>query len=107
MNREISVQGYTIRDGLNEASPLDMTKWAGAGVEIPAAGVSSTTLTYYGSSSETGTYQALHDHDGQAIAPTVAAGKNYEAPPEIFAWPWIKILGDVDDNEDITIVRKS
>lgn len=73
-----------------EAIPVGSARTGG--MSVPT-GQTYITLTFYVShSGVNGTYQQLFDASNVAISKTVAAGRAYPLPPEVFNFNFLKIV---------------
>ena len=87
---------------LADCEPIDKQDFANGAVKVPAHSP-LTNLTFYGCEVADGAYVPLYDSDGNAAAVAVAAFGGYEFPPEVSAWPFIKITDDAESGQ-ITVV---
>ena len=73
---------------------------AQAGSWVTAGGTfEPTTVKFQGSDGVGGTYTDIYDKTGAAVTmATAAISKAFSFPPEVFAFPFIKIVGTVGGN---------
>ncbi len=84
---------------------IDVRNVAGAAIQIPT---SVTSVTFQGSITESGTFGAIYDSDGNAatIDTTGGAGRWYDFPAACFAHGFIRIIS-AGANANANVVGKS
>jgi len=89
---EQSITASTTPEGSTEISIRD---FAGGGIVLPAS-TSATALTYHVAAKPGGAYRALYDRDDAAITQSVAQGRAYPLPDEIYGFGALKITADTE-----------
>lgn len=98
MNKErlSKVMDVTLDSALADTPAIGFESFTRGMVLIPT-GSSITSLTYYGSTTQNGTYLPLYDSAKNALTQTsLTAARGYDIPAAVYALPWIKIVTDAD-----------
>lgn len=106
ISRASETKTPTITDAIGTTQAIDYRLFAGGMLWVPAT-ASSTTVTIYVGTAESGTYDAdIVDNAASALsAITVAAAKWYQLPDAIFAAPWIKLVSNADDSSLVWLLN--
>ena len=78
---------------LGSATAWQAGSFAGGIISIPT-GSTLTSLTFYHSDTEDGTYLPLHDSSGTATTLTCAADKSYVQPQDCNSAVHLKVIGN-------------
>ena len=76
------------------------------GFILPAT-FDGTAMTFTVCDTYGGTYVALEDSSGNAISLTVEASKAYAFPPELFAFPYAKMVSGTNQSTTDTVIAVS
>lgn len=96
-------QVWTIADNAQVTDAMKFAGMAGGGFVLPT-GFVSTSIGFSVGLTEAGTFYALEDSAGDAIAMTVQAERAYSFPAELFGWPWVKMTtGSQETGGPLTI----
>jgi hypothetical protein len=101
MVRSPTVNTYSLVTTSADTPAIPFGDSAGGIIQLPA-GSSITSLTFYASSTESGTYAQLYDSSNNAVSRTVAAERAYALPDECFAARWLKIVVNVNGTATLT-----
>lgn len=94
----------SVTDAIATCDVIPFGSYSGGFVIIPTtAGASVTSLTWYVSDKETGTFVAAYDEDGVAVTQTVAHSKAYAIPSAIFGARFVKILANAAGTLILTV----
>lgn len=91
-----------VTDDLATTQALRMSDQTSGTVRVPT-GSSLTTLTWYISETEDGTY-AVFDDAGTSGAQTVEGGKAYSLPAALASVAWAKAVGNVAETVHLNLV---
>jgi len=83
-------QTLTIAAGATLSDAFDSRNCEQSGIVIPAA-FTGIAITFQ-VSADGGTYQALYDTTNTLVSVTVAAGRSYDLPGALDAWPFWKVV---------------
>ena len=96
---------FAVATSIGSCGAIEAAKYAGGMVHVPS-GSSITELQPYVSDAEDGTYTPVYKWDDNSqVKATVAAGRSYAWPDEIYAARWLKFLDPINSGT-ITISRK-
>lgn len=88
---------------LADANEILCESFAGGMIFIPT-GSSVTSLTFYAAFEKGGDYHALYDHDGDAVALTVAAGRAYPFPVATYGAFGLKLVSNADGVVNLNLI---
>lgn len=99
------IRSVTIPDGQTVSGAASLEGDTLVGLILDAA-LDSTSLSFQVSDAVGGTYLALYDDAGNAIAATVAASRAVSlAPAEFSGWRFIKVVGGSAQSGADTIIK--
>jgi len=79
------------------STTIRMEDFAGGVVDFGTMVTAATSLQMWGASYEEGPFRQLYKADGSAatitLAPSTAVGRMYALPDEVFAVPYLEIVG--------------
>lgn len=89
------------------ATAIDYRDFAGGRILAPST-IASTTITFWESDEEGGTYYQCRS-GGSAVTATITGGANEacEFPAAVAPCRWLKLQTNADDAETVTVVLKS
>ena len=98
------LQTVTIHATIASATEIDIRGFSYGSVSA-ASTIASTTLTYMGCHTSGGTFGTLSNAAGTALTSTLdgASAEVIEIPAQVFSCPFIKIKGNADDGETVTV----
>jgi hypothetical protein len=96
-----SIDSVTVDTAVANSAAIRYSDFEKGMVSVPS-GSSLTTLTWYASNSESGTYLPAYNASG-AIAQTVAAGRVYPIPADLVGARFLKIAGDAAGVVGVTL----
>ena len=106
LNRRANVGSATIPVNTATSEVITTDGYAFGGYILPAT-FDGTTMTFTVSTEYGGTYVALEDSDGNAITHVVEASKAYIFPPELFAFPYAKLVAGSNQTTTDTVISFS
>lgn len=97
----------TIANGGTTSAAFQTGDYIVSGVQTPAA-LTSTAITFLGSTSEAGTYAAVYDSENNQVSLTVAAsrcvGLSGSEADAVAAWPWLKLVCGSAEGAERTLI---
>jgi hypothetical protein len=99
-----TIPDVSVTDAIATCDVIPFGNYSGGFVIIPTtAGASVTSLTWYVSDKETGTYLPASDEDSVPIVQTVAHTNAYAIPSAIFGARFVKILANAAGTLILTV----
>jgi hypothetical protein len=103
LNRASNTQEATIAVGGTASSVVTLDGYAMGMIHMPST-LEGTALTFTVCDTYGGTYIALEDSAGNAVAVTVEASKAYALPEALFGAPYAKlVMGSTQTTTDTVI----
>jgi hypothetical protein len=86
---------FTIGTSAANSDAVGMGGFAGGVIRIPASN-GNTTLTFFHSDSDTGTFQQMYDTAGAAISATISStlAADVPLPSTLTDCHWVKVVGN-------------
>lgn len=111
MGRIYETETITITNSLAKTEAIDKSKHAGLAMNMPAS-LNASTVTVYGSDSESGTYNRVYEIDVRTAptvigAITVAADRYIPLPDELYKVPYVKLVSNHATQDNIIVVKVS
>jgi hypothetical protein len=103
LNRASNSNTVTIAASGTTSTVFTLDGYAVGGIILPSQ-FTGTTMTFLVCDTYGGTYVALEDAGGATISYTVEAAKAYALPPELFAFPYAKLVSGSSEGAERTIV---
>jgi hypothetical protein len=101
LNRVNAYQTATIAVSGTTSDSIVLNGFSFGGIILPST-YDGTAMTFTVCDTEGGTYVALEDADGVAIPLVVEASKAYNLPPELFAFPFCKLVAGTSQSTTAT-----
>lgn len=92
----------TISSGQTTSGEIDGRGFGSFALELPAA-FTGASISFTGSRTSGGTFQALYDANGDQVSVTVVQGRNYDVPGEVVVWPFWKLVSASAEGAERTI----
>ena len=106
LNRRANIGATTIPVSTATSEVITTDGYAFGGYILPAT-FDGTAMTFLVCTEYGGTYVALEDSDGNAITHVVEASKAYVFPPELFAFPYAKLVAGSNQTTTDTVISFS
>lgn len=103
LNRANNAQTASIAASGTTSTAVVLDGYSFGGIIMPAQ-FTGTALTFTVCDTQGGTYVGLEDASGTAISLTVEAAKAYPLPPELFAFPYAKLVSGSTEGAARSIV---
>jgi hypothetical protein len=104
LNRENAFQSVTIASGAATSGVMMLDGFSFGGVILPSTYDGTTAIGFTVCDTFSGTYVALEDATGAAITVVGEASKAYPLPPEIFAFPYGKLVAPGNQSTTDTVI---
>lgn len=104
LNRSNNPGAVTIASGAATSGPITFDGYSFGGFILPAEYDGTTGITFTVCDTRGGTYVTLEDATGAAITVVGEASKAYVFPPEIFAFPYGKIVAPGNQSTTDTVI---
>jgi hypothetical protein len=103
LNRVNAFQSATIAVSGTTSDSITLNGFSFGGIILPST-YDGTAMTFTVCDTDGGTYVALEDADGVSIALVVEASKAYNLPPELFAFPYAKLVAGTSQSTTETVI---